>query len=177
MTIHRRTWDHGQVIRDPIWDTTIEPQVWGIAELPLVLGTGSRSWRHPLLYDVLTSVMEEMGPFVLLHGGADGADDMMGQWASVQPVPSRLRWRIPQVVKPVPPEAWRQNRAAGHHRNQQMVDMGPVRCLGFLSPCLKMSCPQRLKGTVMHGSHGTEDCLRRARRAGIRTDVWHAPAP
>lgn len=162
MTFHERPGAYGRVIRDAYWDPAIEPQVWGIAELPLVLGTGSRSWRHPLLYDVLTSVLEETGPFVLVHGGAVGADDMMGQWASVQPVPSRLRWRIRQVVKGVPPQA---------------VDMGPVRCLGFLSPCRKLSCRQHIRAEGMHGSHGAEDCLRRARSAGIRTDVWYEPTP
>lgn len=177
MILDERTWGYGELIHEYTWDPTVEPQAWGIAELPLVLGTGSRSWRHPLLYDVLTHVVEEMGPFVLVHGGASGADAMMGDWAGVQPVPSYLKWRIRQVVKSVPPQAWRQNRRAGHDRNQLMVDMNPVRCLGFLSPCRKAMCPQRGMGTVMHGTHGTEDCLRRARRAGIRTDVWYEPTP
>jgi len=75
----------------------------------------------------------------IIAGGARGADTLAFQWAL-------------DVERPVTvvPARWRQHgKAAGHIRNQQMIDM---------EPDLVVACP---------GGRGTTDCINRAIKAGI----------
>lgn len=85
--------------------------------------------------------------FVLVHGAYPGGAD---RWAD--------QWAICNWVKteefPVSPEQWRiKGLTAGPMRNQEMVDTKPDICVAFPSPGSK--------------NLGTQDCMRRARAAGI----------
>ena len=52
---------------------------------------------------------------------------------------------------------------AGPERNTEMVNGGPNLCLAFFAPCESPRCPRR----DPHWSHGTTDCARKAKDAGI----------
>lgn len=78
---------------------------------------------------------------LLMHGDARGADRLSGQWASIFCVP----------VKKFPAEWGLHGKAAGHIRNQQMLDEG--------KPDLVVAFP---------GGKGTADMVRRAKAAGVR---------
>ena len=89
--------------------------------------------------------------FVVVHGGARGADAWASDWTRYQ------RYAVEEVH----PADWaKYGRAAGPIRNQEMVDAGADACFAF--PVI--------------GSVGTYDCMRRARRAGIKTLVWDIEA-
>jgi len=135
--------------------------------LALVLLTGSRSWPDPqLLEDTLLDVWHDAlqdgyDGIELMHGHArDGADAIGDAWAIRHGVPYRRRpadWNGP-CAPTCPPGHRRTNRRgaeycplAGHRRNQQMVDEGPL-----------------LVVAAHHNrSTGTADCIRRAEAAGI----------
>jgi hypothetical protein len=136
------------------------------ADLALIGLTGSRLWPDaPYLEDTLCLVWHDalqLGyPGIeLMHGTAEGADTIGGQWADRNGILVRDRpadWNGP-CAPACPPGHRRRNRRgseycplAGHRRNQQMVDE---------KPALFVAASYR-------GSSGTADCLRRARKAGI----------
>lgn len=130
-----------------------------------ILITGSREFRS--LSAVRTAMLEvtagQRGPHLLVHGNARGAD----QIAAV--VAKRLGWQVESH-----PADWngpcrescapghRQTRrdrgseycpAAGHLRNQAMVDLGADVVVAFFK-----------EGAANAGTH---DCVRRARSAGL----------
>ncbi|MFD1309090.1 DUF2493 domain-containing protein [Streptomyces kaempferi] len=135
--------------------------------LALILLTGSRKWPDPkLLEDTLLDVWHDAlqngyGGIDLMHGqAADGADAIGDAWAIRHGVPYRRRpadWNGPCAPN-CPPGHRRRNRRgseycpfAGHRRNQEMVDEGPI-----------------LVVAAHHAkSSGTADCMRRAKKAGI----------
>lgn len=83
--------------------------------------------------------MPEVG-FVVIHGGATGADSLADEWAVIN-------WVDTEVYKP----DWKLNgRAAGPIRNQRMIDVG--------KPTLVVAFP---------GGAGTADMVRRAKAAGV----------
>lgn len=91
----------------------------------------------------------------IVHGGAIGADRIAGA----------LAYHADNATDELHPAIWgRQgdgscNKAAGFERNQRMVDSGADICLAFLK-----------RGA---GNRGTQDCIRRARAAGIEVkEVW-----
>lgn len=146
-----------------------------------ILITGSRTWGDEgVIWDALNDTIDEQvkngeTEFVVIHGhcprGADaiadfycedqaGWRDNMGQVLAVERYPadwatctndcrhsSRNRH-----------DGTRYCPAAGHRRNQHMVDLGADICLAFN------------KGN----SRGTADCVRRARAAGIPVKERHA---
>jgi len=109
-----------------------------------ILITGSRRWTNAaVIRDILTAQFETHPDAVLVHGGAVGADTLAGM------VWTKLGGSDPEVHR----ADWAKfKRAAGPVRNQEMVDAGADVCLAFLMP----------------DSFGTEDCVRRARKAGIK---------
>jgi hypothetical protein len=135
-------------------------------QLALVGLTGSRTWPDlRLLEDTLLDVWHDalqdgFEGIELMHGCAEGADAIGDAWAIRHGVPRRRRpadWNGP-CADACPPGHRRRNRRgieycplAGHRRNQQMVDEGPL----------------LLVAAHHNGSTGTADCIRRAEAAGI----------
>jgi hypothetical protein len=79
---------------------------------------------------------------VVIHGGANGADEWADKWAADRIVPQhsfKADWKA-------------HGRAAGPIRNQRMIDEG--------KPDLVIAFP---------GGRGTADMVRRAQAAGIET--------
>jgi hypothetical protein len=134
--------------------------------LALIGLTGSRTWTDvPLLEDTLLltwhdALQDGYTGIELLHGCADGADTIAGQWARRNGLLVRERpadWEGPCGPE-CPPGHRRRNRRgteycplAGPRRNQRMVDEHPL---------LFVAAHHR-------GSSGTADCIRRARAANI----------
>jgi len=121
-----------------------------------VLVTGSRKWRDwQMVYAALNEVYVAWLPtrddnegFIVVHGGAVGADSYADEWA---------RAGRPHVV----PEEHKANwELLGHHageeRNGRMVERGADLCLAFPTGVAK----------------GTRNCMKLARRAGIDVRVF-----
>jgi hypothetical protein len=83
------------------------------------------------------------GKHTLVHGAAPGADSIAAEIARVR------GWEI----EAHPADWTTRGRAAGPLRNQEMIDSGGDLVLAF------------------PGGNGTADCVRRARRAGIRVST------
>jgi hypothetical protein len=126
-----------------------------------VLVTGSRKWdARAALWSALDAQVPRDGrTMVLVHGGASGADALADAWGrargvTVEQHPANWRKscddgcrhqpRINKYGNPYCP-------AAGVLRNQLMVDLGAHICLAFFT----------------RTSVGTQDCVDRAKRAGI----------
>lgn len=121
-----------------------------------ILVTGSRDWSSWAtvtwaLKDAVSGRDDE--PITVIHGGcpsgADEAADVIGSCAGYLIEIHEANWRA-------------NGKAAGFIRNQEMVDVGADICLAFLMPCKKSGCRK-----PPHDSHGTADCVKRARAAGI----------
>lgn len=112
-----------------------------------VLIYGSRDWwDQNAVRDVVMALPEDA---VVIHGGASGADRLVGKWAKAR----GLRVEVFRAD-------WQKHgKAAGPIRNQQMIDQGhPTRAYGF-----------RL-GEV---SKGTDDMTGRLVKAGIPVEIIH----
>ncbi|WP_399559412.1 SLOG family protein [Streptomyces chartreusis] len=135
-------------------------------DLALIGLTGSRLWPAPqLLEDTLLGTWHDAlqigyTGIELMHGTAEGADTIGGQWADRNGILVRERpadWNGPCGAECQPGHRRRNRRGteycplAGHRRNQQMVDEHPV---------LFVAASYR-------NSSGTADCARRAKDAGI----------
>lgn len=113
-----------------------------------ILVTGSRDWPgRSLVYAELMRAFENSeGDFVVVEGGARGADRFAADWALA------LGREDARVRNERYPADWaRHGKAAGFIRNQEMVDLDADLCLAFR----------------YNGSRGTTDCLERVRKAGI----------
>lgn len=127
---------------------------------PRVLVTGSRNWTDEVtIAQALVEAWRRHGRFVLVHGGAAGADRIAHATA--------LRVGLPA------PEVWRAkwslyHQAAGPIRNREMVNSGVVECLAFVARCNQVGCPDRGR----HDSHGASNCLTLAQAAKVPTRVW-----
>jgi hypothetical protein len=134
--------------------------------LALIGLTGSRLWPDvPLLEDTLLLVWHDAlqdgwDGIEFMHGCADGADTIGGQWAKRNGILVRERpadWEGPCGTECQPDHRRRNRRGteycplAGHRRNQQMVD----------------ERPKLFVAASYRKSSGTADCTRRARKAGI----------
>lgn len=141
-----------------------------------ILLTGSRTWTdHRRVEEALDAVLA-LGPMVLVHGACpSGADALAAEWAHRNGVPTephpadwdrcaqecpahphRIRKRPGDVDHPGVVDTY--CPGAGPRRNKAMVDLGATVCLAFLAP----------------GSRGTRNCLKLARKAGIKTQTWSA---
>jgi len=114
-----------------------------------ILCGGSRGWDDPeLIVDVLARLEAERGlnPLIV-HGGARGADRMIG--AAAEGLGYLVEVHIPD---------WASSRGrAGFIRNQLMVDLGAELCLAFWDG----------------DSHGTRDLIARAKIAEIPTEIYY----
>lgn len=129
-----------------------------------VLVTGSRDWTDlaAIAYALLdvTALVPDVYVTVV-HGGARGADTLADEaaetcgWLREPHSLTRADWN-------------RDGSQAGHIRNQLMVNLGADVCLAFVMPCAKVNC-----WIEPHDSHGTADCIARAKRAGIPVRTYH----
>lgn len=113
-----------------------------------VLVCGDRNWTGvATMRTRLDALSMVCGPITLLHGGCRGADQMAGG------VGFKIGWNIH-----VYPAQWdKYGRAAGPIRNQTMLSEKPDLVLAFHND--------------IDNSKGTKDMVRRAREAGITTEV------
>lgn len=107
-----------------------------------VIVCGGREYRdRKRVYGVLDSMDKKHGFTTVIHGGARGADQMAGEWAI-----SRGK-----TVMCMPADWEKYGKAAGHKRNQRMIDVcAPDACIAF------------------PGGAGTADMVARARKAGLK---------
>ncbi len=120
-----------------------------------VLVTGSRSFAdYPAmatalddLFFGLEALLAPETEFVVVHGGAAGADSLAGEWVR------RMRELGYDMVRAEVHRAdWaKYGKIAGHIRNQEMVDSTADICLAF---------PRGV-------SRGTRDCITRAENSMI----------
>lgn len=128
-----------------------------------ILVTGSRDWSSfaTVKWALDDAVSGHEGePNTVVHGGCPtGADHMAEQ----------IALRSGLFVEVHEANWLAHGKEAGPIRNQEMVDAGASICLAFLMPCKKSGCriPQP------HDSHGTTDCVKRARAAGIHVRQYH----
>lgn len=112
-----------------------------------VLVTGSRDYyREDTIASALTAqaMAATDAPTVIEGACPSGADAIAHRLAR--------SWRWPWERYPAD---WRRHgKAAGHLRNQVMVDSGPDVCLAFFA--------------TGSANRGTSDCVARAMKAGIR---------
>jgi len=130
-----------------------------------VLVTGSRNWRkRRVVYaklSKLTAGIQGQGELVVVHGACPtGADFFADEWA-------RVVW----VAQPEPhPAEWsKYGKSAGYRRNAEMADLGADIGLAFARCCQKLLGTKECPAT-WHPSHGTQDCVMLAEKAGIEVD-------
>lgn len=120
---------------------------------PRLLITGSRSWKdRAVIRDALRAWWDSTGrdPEAVLVSGAcpKGADRICEQL-----------WEHNRLTVERHPADWEQfGRAAGHIRNQLMVDTAPDHVIAF----------------IRDGSRGATGCVSAARRAGLSVTVHEA---
>lgn len=102
-----------------------------------VLVCGGRDFRD---WQAVHAALDDLGPTVLIEGGAAGADRLARCWA--------VEHGVPVVTYAADWQA--HGRSAGPRRNQFMLEDG--------KPDLVLAFP---------GGSGTADMCRRAKRAGI----------
>lgn len=106
--------------------------------------TGGRDYADRFnVYGSLDTVLAKHPDMVLVHGDADGADDLAKQWAGSRKV----------RTEPHPADWDTHGKAAGPLRNQEMVDSELDGCVAF------------------PGNRGTADMVARCKKAGV--PVWH----
>lgn len=114
-----------------------------------VLITGGRGFTdREMLYGVLDLLHAQHGFTLLIHGDADGADRMGGEWATergVEPKACPANWK-------------RYRRAAGPIRNRAMLKEDPEMLVAF------------------PGGNGTRDMVQVVKDAGLPTilaeEIW-----
>jgi hypothetical protein len=135
-----------------------------------ILVTGSRTWtdfeqvrdalHRAFLEGCMTSPYQDHP--VLIHGDAPMGADKIAEDVWLSNVgPSSIERH---------PAAWGLlGKRAGFIRNQYMVDSKPDVVLAFLDWCRK---PEHAF-QAPHRSHGADDCVRRARVAGIEVREFY----
>jgi YspA, cpYpsA-related SLOG family len=121
-----------------------------------ILVTGSRGWdlEQELRFALISAAVPHLPWILLVHGACpDGADALAAAWASHYGV----------RTEPHPAQWSEFGKAAGFRRNAEMAALGAGICLGFAMPCTDPRCDR----PEPHDTHGTEDCLKRARAARI----------
>lgn len=141
-----------------------------------ILVTGSRKWpSENIVWEAIAFALCENlpdgGAVTLVHGACPtGADHFAHTWfglpldgdftAVEETHPADWDRCVPECRHP---QAWRRGRrycpAAGHRRNQEMVELGADLVLAFPLPGPRTR------------SRGTWDCVRRAKAAGIPVEV------
>lgn len=127
--------------------------------------TGSRDWTdRRAVHLPLTRLLKRHGRLLIRNGkNRRGADRIVSDWSS----------RFLDVLvleKPYLPDWDTHGNYAGNLRNQDMVNAGAQAVMAWANPCRKNGrwCPPG-----EHPSHGTADCVERARAA--RIPVYFSP--
>jgi hypothetical protein len=126
-------------------------------QIPRILITGSRHWVE--LDTIVKAIEEELlelktRKVVVVHGDCPtGADALVERYCRT----------TGNLITERHPADWNIGHMAGHHRNQEMVDLGADVCLAFLMSCRSPKCTN----PKFHFSHGTVDCMKRAESAAI----------
>lgn len=95
--------------------------------------------RHFMDYERVRTMLDEVGPSHIIHGGATGADTLAGRYAEENDIPCDVF-----------PAHWsRFGAAAGPLRNTEMLTEGKPELVVFFP-----------------GSKGTMDMVNKARKAG-----------
>lgn len=106
-----------------------------------VLVTGGRDFNdRELLFDALDRLHATHTFTVLIHGDANGADRLSGEWAVATGI----------AVEAHPADWKKHGRAAGPIRNQKMLEENPELVVAF------------------PGGRGTADMVRKAKSAGLK---------
>lgn len=142
-------------MRDLLEDT-------GNRRVPVIIGvTGSRTWKsREMISDAFDEAFHDFGelgyPNIVIEGGAGGADGL----CKIEAI--RRGWHPAQM-----PALWGYygKREAGHVRNDAMIYLGMhASCwLAFINSCVQVECLHRKP----HDTHGTAQCVKAARKAGI----------
>jgi hypothetical protein len=124
-----------------------------------ILVTGSRDWwDRKSVWDPLGHTLARYGRVLVIHGDCPGGADLFTrQWAEAH--------RDQGADQDPHPADWaKHNKKAGPIRNGEMVEEGADMALVFANPCRtrKPWCPPGV-----HPSHGTADCVEKARAADI----------
>jgi hypothetical protein len=107
-------------------------------------------------------------PLIVVHGAAPGTDTYASDWVAkakdvglgVDEEKHPADWNGPHRL------------TVGFRRNAEMVAADISSVLGFLSPCIKPTCPNY----EPHLSHGTADCLHAAVDAGLTIRAIRDPS-
>ena len=118
-------------------------------EYPRILVCGGRDFIDG---EYIAEYLDALGPEVVIHGKARGADKLAGLWAW------RRRDRVTELPFPVSDEEWASlGGRAGHLRNTRMLEEGrPDLVLAFYP-----------------GGSGTANMVKQAQAAGV--EVWQIP--
>ena len=111
-------------------------------ELRIVIVTGS---RHARLIEPVAKVLTELGPDLVVHGGAKGIDALADRWCKEN-----------IVARCIVHADWSKGRSAGPTRNAKMVRMFPT-AHGAAFPCIE--------------STGTWDCVRKLKAANQEVTI------
>lgn len=117
-----------------------------MTHLPRVIFSGSREFRDPEPVRMALESLRKKGDWRVVHGAARGLDSLAGELAPGYSF----------EVEAHPAEWDKHKRAAGHIRNQKMVDLGALVAFAF----------------PLGESRGTRDFIRRARAAQIPVLCW-----
>lgn len=142
-----------------------------------VIVTGSRAWKDKNRIWRSLDLMAANGPLTVVHGDCpDGADAMAAEWCRYAlAISCGVGIRSYLVTEEPYPAKWKTyGKAAGHIRNGEMVALGADVVLAFCAWCDNIMCPRHdIEGD--HMTHGTENCVRQARAAGIEVlEFWEA---
>lgn len=138
-----------------------------------VLVTASRTWpdvvmlRNAMIEQATIAHRQGYDRVVFVHGGAIGGDTFAEQQACI--MRDEWGWPVDSEVHPVTKAEWDQFKGrAGHMRNDRMVARGANVCLAFLERCERPRCDR----PKPHDTHGTEGCVKAARRAKIEVKEY-----
>lgn len=134
-----------------------------------LLVTGGRDLLDAeIVWSPLWMAIHKYEQMIVVHGDAPGADTFAHEWCELPgqqwnrrpPITHKKLGQLLQrlVIEERHPADWtRLGKAAGHVRNQEMVNEGADACFAFPTPA----------------SRGTLDCMARAWIKGIPVYVWH----
>jgi hypothetical protein len=130
-----------------------------------ILVTGSRDWTDArTLERALDGAVRGLPAdelVILVHGGNPHGADALAHAEGLE------RGWVIEVHEAL----WTvYNLAAGAVRNQEMVNTKPDVCVAFIRPCRRAGACKDANGRAKpkpHDSHGTADCIERAKAAGI----------